>query len=433
MPVEFSFNAKNQLAQEQARKRAASLVTGVSRETKKGIRGIITQSINEGIPPLQAARMIKQSIGLTGRQSATAARYRASLVESGISEEKVEKAYERYVNKQLRRRSESIARTEILSALNAGSLESWKQAKKQGFLPKNARKKWIVTKDEILNKCPICKPINGQEQAFNKPFVLGDGRKAQFPPAHPMCRCTLADPSAIVPLDLPPSLLVDRLPDMMSGLGEYGISVIDPTTIDPEFFTTAVSRANRTVRSAVSLDSMRRAGDLIKQAGALMTENLDLNLRAVLWEMPGAVAAVPLTEQKRQIAINLMRPEWNSREDLALFVRRAINGQDPESALIHEYGHAAWLKARNLDAGDLSNWNFYRIGIGDEFLPEAAEGDIWSYIRHNLGEYAGANIGEFMAETFRIIVEHGRHVVPDGILRIYDALEGPKIRRGGVR
>ena len=193
--VKFEFKARNEQAIAAAEKNAARLVTAVSDETKNAIRNIVSRSIREGIPPREAAKMIRGSIGLDSTQTAGAANYRAELKLSGLSEERIDKAYEFYTAKKIRERSVRIARTEVLGALNAGSLESWKQAQQDGLLPANARKKWIVTNDELLRQCPVCRPMNGQEQPFGKKFVLPSGKKIMFPPAHPNCRCTMGDPS----------------------------------------------------------------------------------------------------------------------------------------------------------------------------------------------------------------------------------------------
>jgi len=195
--VKFGFSARNEEAQKSAKKHAAVLVSNVSEETRSGIRALIVRSIRTGIPPLEAAREIRRTVGLTSQQSLLVDNYRAGLVASGLSQDKMDKSLDRFTNKKLRQRSEMIARTEIMGALNAGSLESWKQAQKQGILPKNSKKKFIITRDEKNRACPICLPVDKQERPFTKPFVLGNGRKVQFPPAHPSCRCTIGDPSKI--------------------------------------------------------------------------------------------------------------------------------------------------------------------------------------------------------------------------------------------
>jgi hypothetical protein len=154
---------------------------------------MIARSIREGIPPLEAAKTIRTLLGLNSPQSLAAMNYRAELKLQGLSEERVDKALEFYTARKVKERADTVARTEVIGALNAGSLTSWKQAQRKGLLPRNAKKKFITTPDEKL--CPICKPMNKQEQPLAKPFITPKGDKIQFPPAHPRCRCTLGEPT----------------------------------------------------------------------------------------------------------------------------------------------------------------------------------------------------------------------------------------------
>jgi len=193
--VGFAFSAKDEGARLEAQRHAAQLVTNVSEETRKALRALIAKSIREGIPPLEAAKSIRSLVGMNASQAAAAMNYRAELKTQGLSEERVDKALEFYAARKVKERGDTIARTEVLSALNAGSLASWKQAQRKGFLPRNAKKKFITTPDEKL--CKTCRPMNKQEQPLQKPFIMPNGGKLMFPPAHPRCRCTMGEPSAL--------------------------------------------------------------------------------------------------------------------------------------------------------------------------------------------------------------------------------------------
>ena len=184
----FRFDGLNPEAQRAAERQAAAMVTAISEETRAAIRALIARSIREGVPPYDSARMIQSMIGLTDRQAQAAANYREELINQGLEMGRVNTLLDRYVEKKIRDRAESIARTEVMSALTEGSLESWRQAREEGLLGKDAKKEWIVTPDDRL--CPNCAPMDGVQVPLDAKFhtPLGD---VDGPTLHPQCRCVL--------------------------------------------------------------------------------------------------------------------------------------------------------------------------------------------------------------------------------------------------
>ena len=121
--------------------------------------------------------MIRPLIGLTSRQAAAVLKLRTA---KGVL------AADRYAAQLLKHRALTIARTETIRASVDGQLAIWREAQRQGLLPMNARKRWIVTPDDRL--CPQCAPLKGVEVPLNSPFPGGvDG-----PPLHPNCRCAVS-------------------------------------------------------------------------------------------------------------------------------------------------------------------------------------------------------------------------------------------------
>lgn len=180
----FAFDGKNADAQRVAAQQAADLVRDTSAETKAGLRAVIVRAIREGIPPYDAARVIVGMIGLTEKQALAVMNYREGLIDLGHPLDRVDALVERYAQRKLRERAETIAQTEIIGALNTGAEESWRQAQADGLLPRGTRKQWIVTPDDRL--CPICRPMEGVTVPIGEEFSLPG------PPAHPRCRCTVA-------------------------------------------------------------------------------------------------------------------------------------------------------------------------------------------------------------------------------------------------
>lgn len=165
--------------------RGAQLVREVTDSTRRGIQAIITRAIREGIPPAEAARLIKPTIGLTDRQAMAVVNYRFSLLEAGASPAAVAKAAATYADRLLRQRAETIARTETIRAGREGRKATWDQARAEGFLTDDTKQRWVVTDDDRL--CPACEPLDGVEVGLGESFPHGGG---DGPPLHPNCRCT---------------------------------------------------------------------------------------------------------------------------------------------------------------------------------------------------------------------------------------------------
>jgi hypothetical protein len=181
--VTFRFDGANQDAVDAAEKMAARMVTEITRETEKNIRNLIAEAISEGIPPYDAARLIVPLIGLTSAQGQAVLKYRAELIDNGLAADKVNSEVDDYAEELLGKRADSIARTEILDALNAGQDEAWQQAQDQGLLTDDATKQVILSEDA----CPICVAI-----ADEGPVPIGEDFSEDGPPFHPQCRCTTA-------------------------------------------------------------------------------------------------------------------------------------------------------------------------------------------------------------------------------------------------
>lgn len=182
----FRFDGGNPSAARAAQRYAARMVVEISHETMMALRAIVVRSIREGIPPYDAARMIRPLIGLTTQQAQAVMNYRQGLIDLGLDSMRVNTLVDRYAARKLRERAETIARTETMKALNTGAREAWRQAQKTGLLGPGAVKEWITTPDERL--CPVCQPMDGVQVPLGEPFRTGNG-PLQGPPAHPRCRC----------------------------------------------------------------------------------------------------------------------------------------------------------------------------------------------------------------------------------------------------
>jgi hypothetical protein len=214
--VGFSFQFTNQEAVRWAETHAANLVVGVSEETRAAIRLILVRLYQDPtMGPDRAAREIRAIIGLTRRQAiavdnlrrmleqrrelATIARDAASSLSpqrrAFWAEQQVKTAavidanVGRYADRLLRQRSETIARTESMTASNRGQQLLWEQARTVGLVDNSVQREWITTPD--IRLCEICQPMQGVRVNLDQSFTLEDGQTLMTPPAHPQCRCTV--------------------------------------------------------------------------------------------------------------------------------------------------------------------------------------------------------------------------------------------------
>jgi len=186
---DVTFDAENPAIKNWMENHIGELVTNIKDSTQKGIQQIVMRSINEGLPPRESAKMIRQIVGLNDRQVTAVINRREKLMASGMRGRRLEDAVERYTQKQLKYRSELIARTESMTANNRGLMEVVNQNADAGLFDRSkAKKKWIVTPYDRV--CKICKPMQGKTVPVDGEFTLRNGESVPHPPAHPNCNCS---------------------------------------------------------------------------------------------------------------------------------------------------------------------------------------------------------------------------------------------------
>jgi hypothetical protein len=93
-------------------------------------------------------------------------------------------------------RADRIAITEVTRAYASGEMAAG-NALRQEFPGVRVVKIWFTNNDDIVMKCPICWPLEGQEVELNEDFEGGYDQ----PPGHPGCRCWLETTTALAELD----------------------------------------------------------------------------------------------------------------------------------------------------------------------------------------------------------------------------------------
>ena len=296
--IQTSFNLKSPEAINWARTNSSSLITNISSETRKGVQSVIGSAFDLGIPPKDAAKVIRDMVGLTEKQSIAASRYRDKISNQDRPADQVERMAARYESKLLRYRGETIARTEIIASAHQGQKEAWQQAVDEGLLDSSeTNREWITTDDDRL--CPICEPMNGQIVGLDEAFLDGDGEDVEEPPVHPNCRCTVgisfeakteqvASTPAIEEKEPEEAAASDGADDQPVSAGEEEPSDIEDIALDTSDQLT--EKSNGLVEAKHDLDYFNQAAIRIEeQAGAIMNgptssfnRNQDVELSLIL-------------------------------------------------------------------------------------------------------------------------------------------------------
>lgn len=210
----ISFDILNPESVEFLRNYELELIRELSTGTREAIRTILLQSFDDGIPTAQAARQIRDVIGLTQRQAAAVGNFQRALSQSTsesirdalqrelrdhrfdatlrraldqeilLTRDQIQQMTQRYYERYLKYRSRMIARTETIRASSAGQQSLWIQAEQQRLINRQAvQRRWVISGDE--RTCPICLGLNGEKTGLHEAFSDG----SFYPPAHVSCRC----------------------------------------------------------------------------------------------------------------------------------------------------------------------------------------------------------------------------------------------------
>jgi hypothetical protein len=203
--VSWIFDDKRPEAVAAAQKQAGRLITrtglteiGTVAETKAAIRETIVSVIREGLSPVDAARQIREMIGLSRADALAAKNERSRLIRSGLSQARVDTLMEQWVERKIKYRALLIAQTETMEALRLGSRMGIAQALSTGLMLPTAEKEWTGSgyvkggKGAAKGRrfmCDICAPMVGKRVPVKGKFTLPDGRKVDGPGVHPRCGC----------------------------------------------------------------------------------------------------------------------------------------------------------------------------------------------------------------------------------------------------
>lgn len=216
------FEGRNPRAENWLKKQSSDLITKVTEKTKDAVRSVLRDGMEAGRGPRGVAldivgsfdrkegRRVGGLIGLTERDKVYADRAleeltsgnRASLsnylnrkardrrfdpiVERAIRDgepidrAKALKMQQRYKDRLLFNRGETIARTELLQSLHQSQDEALQQMLDRGVLqPDQITRVWDAANDSDTRESHLA--MDGQERRKGEPFTTGDGYLMMYP------------------------------------------------------------------------------------------------------------------------------------------------------------------------------------------------------------------------------------------------------------
>lgn len=143
----------------------ATRIREISETSQQAIRAAINDAVVTGKNPKQIARVFRASVGLTHVQEMTVQRFRNALVNGDnayvngltlapdvgdiakLTESQIDKFVERYRLRASVSRSETISRTEALTAISVGQDLAIRNGITTGSISSQLYKKWLWSKD----------------------------------------------------------------------------------------------------------------------------------------------------------------------------------------------------------------------------------------------------------------------------------------------
>lgn len=195
--LKINFNAADENVNIWAKRRAGELITAIDDQTRQGVRQIIHEAVSQGIDVDRTAKRIQNVVGLHPRWAQAVSTYEqkqyARLIREGLTPSNASaKASElagKYRDTLVRKRSQMIARTEIMTVSNKGRELGWSALGEAGLIDPVSEKEWITAPlgSSYGEPCETCQSMRGMKVRYNQSFPNG----LFTPPAHPHCRCTV--------------------------------------------------------------------------------------------------------------------------------------------------------------------------------------------------------------------------------------------------
>lgn len=224
----FDFSSLNPRAVRYLQESRAGLIRELSQSQRAATLEILGDSFQRGLAPIEQARRLKQSIGLTAYQGRAVVNYRRALEEGQasalarelrdrrfdstvrnalasrganripLSQAQIDRMVQRYSERFVAHRAQTIALTETQAAAGEADAELWRQAVDAGEVDQaDVEGVWHTAADERVR--PSHQYMHLQRRPLGEPFLSGDGNLLEYPgdrraPAEDVirCRCVVA-------------------------------------------------------------------------------------------------------------------------------------------------------------------------------------------------------------------------------------------------
>lgn len=220
---QISFDMANPRAVGMLRNAEFKIVEVYRYEQMEAIRSALIDGMRRQLNPRAQAIRVRDSIGLTAHQSRAVTNFRNILETNPIeafsrklrdrrfdrtlirideqggtlTEMQIDRMVGRYHDRYVKYRSEVIARTEALRAVNEANNEAFAQAVENGELQRNEiERKWDSSLDDRVRDSHS--EMHGQTVGIGEPFISGLGNALMYPgdPGAPaediiQCRCVV--------------------------------------------------------------------------------------------------------------------------------------------------------------------------------------------------------------------------------------------------
>lgn len=217
------FDQTNQMAVNAMRRNRAKLIVEFRSSQREAVQEAVIDGIQRGLNPIDQARNFRDSVGLTRRQVRAVNKFRNLLQtndravltrelrdrrfdrtinnainsERPLTRQQIDRMVQRYRERYIKFRAETIARTEALRSVHEANDIGFRQQIEAGILREDqVERTWFVTRDERLRSSHSA--MSGQTRGLNEAFISGNGNSLMFPgdPVAPasdivQCRCSL--------------------------------------------------------------------------------------------------------------------------------------------------------------------------------------------------------------------------------------------------
>jgi hypothetical protein len=237
----FAFDRTGRDAVDRMRRSSLSLIREFTEQQRSATRAALVQGITIGENPRAMARRFRASIGLTEYQMRVVGAFeqalrddprqalsrqlrdrrfdrtigRAAREDIPLTDEQIGRMVERYRERWLKHRSETIGRTEALRSVHEGHEAVLHQATGAGVVDASmVVREWIARLDGRTRDTH--RAMNGQNRGLGEAFVSPSGARLAYPgdpdaPASETINCRCVVSTSILPRDEALALLAPNL------------------------------------------------------------------------------------------------------------------------------------------------------------------------------------------------------------------------------